>query len=141
MPNSIMPLPVMLEHDQQRQREQALEPIKTIVCRYGYMKQIAELPYDGQAKPGCGSKLVIRTSRGIELAEMLTTTCVNAGCGKSVSPYPLIPVCRSAIDQSCGERRSSTGPSAVVTKAAVTRWGPARTAIGSVRIVMPHESE
>src|SRR5690606_25516085 len=34
---------------------------------------------------GCGSKLVVRTSRGIELGEMLTSTCPNAGCSKSVS--------------------------------------------------------
>ncbi len=85
MPGSITPLPIMLQDQEDRERYAALEPPKTIVCRYGYMKQIAELSYNGDAKPGCGSKLVIRTHRGIELAEMLTTTCTNAGCGKSVS--------------------------------------------------------
>ncbi len=40
-----------------------------------------------RARPsrGCGSKLVVRTPRGVELGEMLTTTCGNGGCGKSVS--------------------------------------------------------
>ncbi len=88
MAGLITPLPIMLEED--RKVYEKLEPPKTMVCRYGYMKQIAELPYSGQAKPGCGSKLVIRTNRGIELAEMLTTTCPNAGCGESVSRKQLL---------------------------------------------------
>jgi len=74
----------MLEEEDRKIYEK-LEPPKTIVCRYGYQKLVAELPYDGDDKPGCGSKLVIRTRRGIELAEMLTTTCANAGCSKSVT--------------------------------------------------------
>src|SRR5690606_35917390 len=84
MPGSIMPLPIMLEEEDRKIYEK-LEPPKSMVVRYGYMKLIAELPYDGDAKPGCGSKLVVRTQRGTEIAEMLTTTCANSGCGKSVS--------------------------------------------------------
>ena len=84
MPGTITPLPIMLEEEDRKTYEK-LEPPKTIVCRYGYQKLVAELPYDGDAKPGCGTKLVIRTGRGIELAEMLTTTCPNAGCSKSVT--------------------------------------------------------
>ncbi|MCC6683210.1 MAG: hypothetical protein IT445_20125 [Phycisphaeraceae bacterium] len=89
MPGSITPLPVMLEEEDQRVYER-LEPPKSIVVRYGYQKKVAELPYEGADKPGCGSKLVIRTNRGIELAEMLTTTCPNAGCGMSVSRKQLL---------------------------------------------------
>ena len=85
MPGTITQLPIMLEDEEDRKRFEAMAPPKTMVCRYGYLKQIAELPYSGKEKAGCGSKLVIRTQRGIELAEMLTTTCANAGCGKSVS--------------------------------------------------------
>jgi cell fate regulator YaaT (PSP1 superfamily) len=84
MPGTITPLPVLLEEEDQRAYDK-LEPPKTMVVRYGYQRQIAELPYGGDAKPGCGSKLVVRTPRGVELAEMLTTTCGNSGCGKSVS--------------------------------------------------------
>jgi cell fate regulator YaaT (PSP1 superfamily) len=84
MPGTITPLPVMLEEEDRKLYDQ-LEPPKTIVVRYGYLKLVAELPYDGKDKPGCGSKLVVRTSRGIELGEMLTTTCANSGCGKSVT--------------------------------------------------------
>ena len=84
MPGSILPLPVMLEEEDRKIYEN-LAPPKSIVVRYGYMKMVAELPYDGQEKPGCGSKLVVRTPRGIEIGEMLTTTCANAGCGKSVT--------------------------------------------------------
>jgi cell fate regulator YaaT (PSP1 superfamily) len=62
-----------------------LKPPSSIVVRFGSMKLVGEYPYDGDAKPGCGSKLVVRTHRGTELAEMLTSTCPNSGCSKSVS--------------------------------------------------------
>ena len=84
MPGSITPLPVMLE-EEDRKIYDKLEPPKSMVFRYGYQKLIAELPYDGDAKPGCGTRLVVRTQRGMELAEMLTSTCPNSGCGKSIS--------------------------------------------------------
>ncbi|MEX2215643.1 MAG: regulatory iron-sulfur-containing complex subunit RicT [Phycisphaeraceae bacterium] len=98
MPGSIMPLPVMLDEEDQKIYDK-LEPPKSMVVRYGYMKLVAELPYDGDAKPGCGSKLVVRTARGIELAEMLTTTCANSGCGKSVSRKEMLEY----IDNSGGK--------------------------------------
>jgi cell fate regulator YaaT (PSP1 superfamily) len=49
------------------------------------MLMVGEFPYDGSIKPGCGSKLVLKTHRGTELGEMLTSTCANSGCSKSVS--------------------------------------------------------
>lgn len=67
------------------ERYARLESPSTIVVRVGSMRRVAEYPYKGDAKPGCGSKLVAKTHRGIELVEMLTTTCPNAGCGKSVT--------------------------------------------------------
>jgi len=85
MPGSIVPLPVMLEEEEDRKAYEKLQPPKSMVVRYGALRMIAELPYDGDAKPGCGSKIVIRTRRGIEMAEMLTSTCPNAGCSKSVT--------------------------------------------------------
>lgn len=86
MPGSITLPQVVLDLEaEDRKRYEALQPPKTLVVRYGYMRQIAELPYDGGAKPGCGTKLVIRSSRGIELAEMVTTTCSNGGCGSSIT--------------------------------------------------------
>ncbi|MGH7131057.1 MAG: PSP1 domain-containing protein [Phycisphaerales bacterium] len=86
----IFPLPVF-EADMEAARkadEEAyakLSAPKTMVVRFGQLKFIGEYPYDGDAKPGCGSKLVARTHRGTELVEMLTSTCPNAGCSKSVS--------------------------------------------------------
>ncbi len=68
-----------------RKTYEALKPPKTIVVRFGALKMVGEFPYDGEAKPGCGSKLVVRTHRGTEIGEMLTSTCPNAGCSKSVS--------------------------------------------------------
>jgi len=86
MAGFITPLPVMAELDEEdRKVYEALKPPKSIVVRYGYQKMVAELPYSGDSTPGCGSKLVIRTQRGVELGEMLTTTCANSGCSKSVS--------------------------------------------------------
>jgi cell fate regulator YaaT (PSP1 superfamily) len=76
-----------------------LEPPKTIVIRFGHLKHVAEYPYDGNAKPGCGSKLVARTHRGTEVVEMLTTTCSNSGCGKSVSRREMLDY----IDNSGGK--------------------------------------
>jgi cell fate regulator YaaT (PSP1 superfamily) len=58
---------------------------KTLVVRYGFMKMVGEFPYRGKAKPGCGSKMVVTTHRGTEIGEMLTSTCPNSGCSKSVS--------------------------------------------------------
>ena len=57
----------------------------TLVVRYGRMKMIGEFPYRGDMTPGCGSKVVVRTHRGTEIGEMLTSTCPNSGCGSSVS--------------------------------------------------------
>lgn len=71
--------------EEDRRAYERLAPPKTIVARFGFMKLVGEFPYDGQAKPGCGSKLVLRTFRGVELGEMLTSTCPNAGCSKSVT--------------------------------------------------------
>lgn len=84
MSGSITPLPIMLEEEDRKAYEK-LEAPKSMVVRFGYPKLIGEFPYDGESKPGCGSKMVVRSPRGIELAEMLTSTCPNAGCSKSVS--------------------------------------------------------
>lgn len=86
----IHPLP-QFEADIEAQREsdrklyESMAAPKTLVVRYGFLKMVGEFPYDGTVKPGCGSKLVIRTPRGTEMGEMLTTTCPNSGCGKSIS--------------------------------------------------------
>jgi cell fate regulator YaaT (PSP1 superfamily) len=82
----IHPLP-QFEADLEADRRlyEKLKPPTSIVVRFGVMKLVGEFPYSVDAKPGCGSRLVIRTHRGIELGEMLTSTCPNAGCSKSVS--------------------------------------------------------
>jgi len=86
----IFPLP-QFEADLKEQQEadrkayEALKAPKTMVIRFGSMKLVGEFPYDGSAKPGCGSKIVVRTHRGTEIGEMLTSTCPNSGCSKSVS--------------------------------------------------------
>ncbi len=88
----ILPLPQFeadlaeyLREKEDREAYARLRPPKTMVVRFGAVAMIGEFPYTGDAKPGCGSKVVVRTHRGTELAEMLTSTCPNSGCSKSVS--------------------------------------------------------
>jgi cell fate regulator YaaT (PSP1 superfamily) len=91
---AILPLP-QFEADMDAARADAeayakLSIPKTLVVRYGLMRLVGEFPYDGEAKPGCGSKIVIRSPRGTELGEMLTSTCPNAGCSKSVTRQEML---------------------------------------------------
>lgn len=97
----IEPLPVILEEEQaEPQTPDELKPPESVVVRYGHLRQIAELPYDLPEVPGCGTPLVIRSPRGIELARMLTVTCENGGCGHSVTRKQML----SYIDQSGGKQ-------------------------------------
>ena len=86
---SIFPLPQFEADLKSALEDQAayerLKPPTSIVVRYGVMRMVGEFPYRGEQKPGCGSKLVLRTFRGTEIGEMLTSTCPNAGCSKSVT--------------------------------------------------------
>ncbi|MEN0019350.1 MAG: regulatory iron-sulfur-containing complex subunit RicT [Planctomycetota bacterium] len=85
----ILPLPQfeadVAEYEAEREAYEKLNAPTSMVVRFGSMKFVGEFPYDGDAKPGCGSKMVVRTHRGTELGEMLTSTCPNAGCSKSVT--------------------------------------------------------
>ena len=74
-----------LREKEDREAYERLNVPTTVVVRFGLTKMIAELPYEGETKPGCGSKLVCTTHRGTEMCEMLTSTCPNAGCSKSVT--------------------------------------------------------
>ena len=88
----IVPLPQFeedlaeyLSEKEDRETYERLSAPSTMVVRFGAMLMVGEFPYDGEAKPGCGSKIVVRTHRGTEMGEMLTSTCENAGCAKSVT--------------------------------------------------------
>ncbi|MDG1899251.1 MAG: regulatory iron-sulfur-containing complex subunit RicT [Phycisphaerales bacterium] len=89
----ILPLPVYEEDVDPANRDALtleeqlakLEEPKTIAVRFGRMRMVGEYKNAIGIIPGCGSKLVVRTHRGIELTEVITTTCENAGCGKSVT--------------------------------------------------------
>lgn len=92
----IFPLPQfeadLKEHldAEDRRRYEELKVPTSIVVRFGFMKMVGEFPYSGTVKPGCGSKVVIRSHRGTELGEMLTSTCPNSGCSKSVSRQEML---------------------------------------------------
>jgi len=101
---SIFPLPQFeADLDDQRHADiiayKKLKPPTSMVLRFGSMKLIGEFPYDGDAKPGCGSKIVATTHRGTEIGEMLTSTCPNAGCSKSVTRKEMLEY----IDRSGGK--------------------------------------
>ncbi|MEQ8316857.1 MAG: regulatory iron-sulfur-containing complex subunit RicT [Phycisphaerales bacterium] len=100
----IVPLPQFEQdlaeytEEQDRLAREKLTPPKTVVCRFGAMKLIGEFRYTLEATPGCGSKLIARTFRGTEMGEMLTSTCPNSGCGKSISRKEMLQY----IEQSGG---------------------------------------
>jgi cell fate regulator YaaT (PSP1 superfamily) len=103
----IVPLPVFEEDADPSRRDaltleeqfEKLEAPETIVVKFGALKLIGEYKQAGGIKAGCGSKLVARTHRGTELVEMLTTTCSNSGCGKSISRKEMLEY----IDNSGGK--------------------------------------
>jgi cell fate regulator YaaT (PSP1 superfamily) len=74
-----------LKEKEDREAYERLNAPSSIVVRFGYMRMVGEFPYKGESKPGCGSKIVVRTHRGTEIGEMLTSTCPNSGCSKSVT--------------------------------------------------------
>ncbi len=90
---SITPLTIFEEDADPSRRdaltiEEQLEQIKepeTLVVGFGYLQFIGEFKQAGGIKAGCGSQLVARTHRGTELVDLLTTTCTNSGCSKSIS--------------------------------------------------------
>ena len=90
---SIFPLPQfeadLEEYRAQKAAENSATP-ETIVVRFGRMRQIGEYRYTGEIRPGCGSKMVVKTHRGVEVAELLTSTCPNAGCSKSVTRQEML---------------------------------------------------
>ncbi len=100
---SIQPLPQfeadLSEYLREREDRDAYERLNVptaIVVRFGVMRMVGEFPYKGDAKPGCGSKIVVRTHRGHELGEMLTSTCPNAGCASSVSRKQMLEYIESS---------------------------------------------
>ncbi len=105
---SIFPLPVFeadvdpANRDALTLEEQLaeLEVPETMVVRFGDMLEIGEYKQSGEIRAGCGSKLVARTHRGTEIVDLLTTTCSNAGCGKSISRSQMLEY----IDNSGGKK-------------------------------------
>lgn len=90
---TIFPLPVFEDDVDASNRDaltleeqlDLLEPPETLVVRFGSMQMVGEYKQAGDIRAGCGSKLVARTHRGTELVDLLTTTCSNSGCSKSIS--------------------------------------------------------
>lgn len=91
---SILPLPVFEAEADLSQRGLTEEEIlrlksdkipESIIVRYGYLNHLIEAEYNLDTVPRCGTRFVVRTPRGSEIGEMLTTTCANSGCSKSIT--------------------------------------------------------
>jgi|TARA_B100000959_G_C14957723_1_gene614464 cell fate regulator YaaT (PSP1 superfamily) len=103
----IVPLPIFEEDEDPSKRdaltlEEQLERVEepeTLVVRFGSLQLIGEYKQAGGIKIGCGSKLVARTHRGTELVDLVTTTCSNSGCSKSISRSEMLEY----IDNSGGK--------------------------------------
>lgn len=104
---SIFPLPVFEADVDPANRDaltleeqlEKLTPPETIVVRFGSMGMVGEYKQAGGIRAGCGSKLVARTHRGTEIVDMLTTTCSNSGCSKSITRKEMLEF----IDRSGGK--------------------------------------
>jgi cell fate regulator YaaT (PSP1 superfamily) len=83
-----MPLELELLPPEERLTEPALP--KTLLVRYGYLREIGEFPSDLTQKAPCGAKLVVRTDRGTEIAELLGTTCAGTPCPKTITREQLL---------------------------------------------------
>lgn len=55
----------------------------TTAVRFGYMKHIGEFSYAPNMRFTCGARVVVQTSRGMEIGEQVSLTCT--GCSKSVT--------------------------------------------------------
>jgi cell fate regulator YaaT (PSP1 superfamily) len=103
----IVPLPVFEEDADPSKRDsltleeqiEQIEEPETLVVRFGSLQLIGEYKQAGGIKAGCGSKLVARTHRGTELVDLVTTTCANSGCSKSISRAEMLEY----IDNSGGK--------------------------------------
>jgi len=81
MPIELLPI---LQEEQAEKTDHTPTPPESVVVRFGYLREIGELPYQPKEVPRCGMKLVARTPRGTEVVEMLTTACSSNACGYSV---------------------------------------------------------
>lgn len=92
-----------------------LAPPETVVVKYGQAGMIGEFPARLDRVPGCGTKFVVKTPRGLEIGEMLTTTCSNGGCGKSIARREMLDY----IDNSGGKQYPFTTSGRVLRIAAI----------------------
>ncbi|MCC6908768.1 MAG: hypothetical protein IT430_12560 [Phycisphaerales bacterium] len=101
--------------DEEISAYQRLAPPDTVVVKYGQMGFIGEFPARLDRVPGCGTKFVLKTPRGTEIGEMLTTTCSNGGCGKSLTRREMLEY----IENSGGRQYPFTTSGRVLRIAAV----------------------
>lgn len=101
--------------DQELLAYQRLSPPETIVVKYGQTGMIGEFPARLDRVPGCGTKFVLKTPRGTEIGEMLTTTCSNGGCGKSLTRREMLDY----IENSGGRQYPFTTSGRVLRIAAI----------------------
>ncbi|HKQ50122.1 MAG TPA: regulatory iron-sulfur-containing complex subunit RicT [Phycisphaerae bacterium] len=66
----------------------------TCAVRYGYMGYIGEFRYAPGMLFGCGAKVVVQTSRGIEIGQQVSLTCT--GCDKSIKRQQVLDYAKNS---------------------------------------------
>lgn len=66
----------------------------TCAIRYGYMGYIGEFRYAPGMLFGCGAKVVVQTSRGIEIGQQVSLTCT--GCDKSIKRQQVLDYAKNS---------------------------------------------
>jgi cell fate regulator YaaT (PSP1 superfamily) len=66
----------------------------TCAVRYGYMAHVGEFRYSPGTLLSCGAKLVIQTTRGIEIGELISLTC--SGCENAISRQKMVDYARES---------------------------------------------
>ena len=97
----------------------------TLICRYGLMRQVGEFRHNLDPTPRIGAKVVVRTERGVEIAEVLLhvrdsleeASCQTCGMAKADGLAPVLDGasvwaagCRSMSRARLKEFLATTGP-------------------------------
>lgn len=142
----IVPLPIFEQEADPKARglteeqAQSLKPPavpESVVVRYGYMRQIAELPFELDFVPNCHTRLVIKSPRGTELADVLSRSCSSKSCGNVLTHDDI----QDYIEQSGGRKYPFTNKGKVIRLANVSDQARMKELEGKKRPYLNRSSE
>ncbi|MBL1217389.1 MAG: hypothetical protein D8M59_07820 [Planctomycetes bacterium] len=142
----IVPLPIFEKEADPKARglteaqAVSLEPPaipESVVVRYGYMRQIAEYPFDLDFLPNCHTRLVVKSPRGTELADVLSRSCSSDSCGNVLTHDDI----EGFIEQSGGRKYPFTTKGRVVRLATATDQTKMKELEGNKRYFLTRSGE